>query len=115
MMRAQRYIAILTLMCGITGCAGSTANHADAWFGRDKALHFGYSAAIGTVGSAVMQTQSDRPKSTGFAVGMACALAVGAAKEWYDQHMKGTYWSWKDFCWDAAGGSAGSLLGIHIP
>ena len=40
--------------------------------------------------------------------GFAMALGAGAGKEWYDQNVKKTYWSWKDFAWDLVGGAGGA-------
>ena len=79
------------------GCVG------DCWFGKDKAAHFGYSAIIASSVTAATQNEF---------YGLAAAVAVGAAKEGYDDlHRPKHDPSWKDFGVDVAGGIVGAKVG----
>ena len=114
MYRVQVIVCIGGLMLlSCTGCASSTATD-DAWFGQDKALHFGYSAFIGVGGSAVAHRHYRASEASAYTIGMLSVISLGGLKEWYDLQIKGSYWSWKDVFWDLLGGAAGSFLGIRI-
>lgn len=80
----------------------------DDWLGRDKALHFGASAAIAGTGYGVTTSFTDR-RALAFAVGGGVALGTGLAKEVLDAAGYGTP-SWKDLAWDAIG----TLVGLGI-
>ena len=82
--------------------------HADEWLGRDKALHFGVSAAISGTSYGVTTAFTDR-RATAFAIGAGVALGAGIAKETYDALGHGDP-SWKDLAWDLAG----TLVGLGI-
>jgi uncharacterized protein YfiM (DUF2279 family) len=97
------------------GCAGTVGSSDDAWFGEDKGAHFTAAAMIGFSSSAVAHHQYEIPETRAIGIGVACAIGVGALKEWYDLRVKQAYWSWKDFFWDAVGAVAGSLVGTRIP
>jgi putative lipoprotein len=77
----------------------------DSWWGRDKALHFGVSAAIGGAGyglsSLVFEDRALRVISSA-----GLALAAGVGKELYDASGHGTA-SYKDLTWDLAGTTLG--------
>jgi putative lipoprotein len=94
------------------GCTTSTATR-DAWFGYDKALHFGVAAGFSAGASMIAKQQYQASDSEAYAVGISVALSAGAAKEWYDVQVKQSFWSWKDFFWDMLGGLVGSLAGIQ--
>ena len=84
----------------------------DAWFGRDKALHFGVSAAIGGAGYGLSSLVfDDRALRVLSAAGLA--LAAGIGKELYDASGHGTA-SWKDLTWDAAGTTVGVGLCFSV-
>lgn len=85
---------------------------ADAWWGRDKALHFGVSAGIATGAYGVGTVLFDKRLDAAL-FGGAVALGVGAAKEGADALGYGTP-SWRDFTWDAAGTLVGVALGLGI-
>jgi putative lipoprotein len=82
----------------------------DPWFGRDKALHFGVSAALAGGGYAVsslaVQGMPERA-----AIGASVALAAGIAKEMLDLAGLGDP-SWKDFTWDVIGTATG--IGVSL-
>lgn len=82
--------------------------HADEWLGRDKALHFGVSAAIAGTGYGVTTAFTER-RGYAFLVGGGVAISAGIAKETYDALGYGDP-SWKDFAWDVAG----TLVGLGI-
>jgi len=77
----------------------------DPWFGKDKPLHFGASAALaagGYAGSALVY--DDEPHR--LLLGGGLALTAGVAKELYDLTGAGDP-SWKDLTWDVLGTAAG--------
>lgn len=89
------------LVTGLARPAGAHAAEADPWFGRDKALHFSFSAAIaaGGYGAASLATD-ERPWRLG--AGLALGLAAGIGKEAFDAVGSGDA-SWRDFTWDLLG------------
>jgi putative lipoprotein len=88
---------------------GAQRAHADDWFARDKALHFGASAAIASVGyGCTTALVEDRTWAVG--VGAGLAVAAGAAKEGWDATGRGAP-SWKDFTWDVVGTGFGLAVG----
>jgi putative lipoprotein len=80
----------------------------DPWFGPDKALHFGVSAALAAGGYTVAGLRWDTapPK---LAFGAAVALSAGVLKELLDLAHYGTP-SYRDLAWDAAG----TLVGLSV-
>jgi len=89
-------------------CATANAGQPDPWFGRDKALHFGASAAIaaGTYWGAALVT--DR-QSTRLTAATAVALGAGIGKELWDLAGHGNP-SWRDLAWDVVGTATGVAL-----
>ena len=84
----------------------------DNWFGEDKLMHFGASAAI----AAAVTNYKQHHGSSGCEaarIGFSVSLAIGAAKETSDKYIKRTYWSLKDFTWDVLGASVGTLAAGH--
>lgn len=86
----------------------ASASDADPWFGRDKVLHFGASAALATTGYAVGAMFFDDVPPR-LATGATLALGAGVAKELADLAGAG-HASWRDFAWDVAGTGAGLLF-----
>ena len=84
------------------------AQAGDDWLGRDKALHFSFSAAIAGAGygAAALVTEDRRWR---LAAGGGLATAAGAGKELADAYGFGDP-SWKDFTWDLIGTATG--LGV---
>ncbi len=84
----------------------------DAWLGRDKALHFGVSAAVAASGYGLSAVWIDRPAYR-LVAGSSLALAAGAGKEIWDAAGHGDP-SLKDLTWDLLGTltGAGFALGI---
>ena len=97
-------LAILLLLAPLT----ARAQGGDDWFGRDKALHFSFSAAIAGAGygGASLATEDRRWR---LGVGGGVAIAAGTGKEIADAYGLGDP-SWKDFTWDLIGTATG--LGI---
>jgi putative lipoprotein len=102
-------VVFLGIICAVSGCAPSTVEH-DAWFGQDKALHFGVAAFIGAESSMLAEYYGALDTQASL-VGVSCALGMGVLKELYDERVKKTYWSWKDMFWDAVGGAFGGIAG----
>lgn len=76
----------------------------DAWLGRDKALHFGISLALGAGGYGAAAPLVE-PRWARASLGGGFALTVGGAKELWDRKHGDP--SWRDFSWDAAGSAVG--------
>lgn len=89
----------------LSGCA-SFSHTSDSWFAQDKAKHFFVGGILGA-GSALALDEED---GEAWVVSMGLVFAIGAAKETYDQNVKGTYFSGKDMVWNLLGGAAGVLL-----
>lgn len=84
----------------------------DRWFGRDKALHFGASAALAAAGyGAAVLAFEDR--SARLFTGAGLALTLGIAKELDDLSGHGTP-SWKDLTWDAIGAATGLAVAYVV-
>ena len=101
-------IAGLLAIFLLTAPAPARGQASDDWFGRDKALHFSFSAAIAGAGygGASLATEDRRWR---LAVGGGLAIAAGAGKEIADSYGFGDP-SWKDFTWDLIGTATG--LGV---
>ena len=84
----------------------------DPWFGRDKALHFGASAALGAGGYGLGSLLFDKRLDAAL-LGGAVGLGVGAAKEGADALGLGTP-SWRDFTWDVVGTVVGVALAFGL-
>lgn len=104
--------ALLLLVCAAAVVSPKTALAEDEWFGSDKALHFGLSAALAGGGYAAAALVFDRPWQRA-ATGAAFALTLGAGKELYDLSGHGDA-SWKDFTWDVAGTAVGTGVALLI-
>ncbi len=84
----------------------------DPWFGKDKLLHFGVSAAISAGGYGV-----GKAAFGGYAgpaiLGSSLALAAGGAKELIDLAGYGDP-SWRDLAWDVIGTAVGTGICLSI-
>ncbi|MFC1539187.1 DUF2279 domain-containing protein [Candidatus Latescibacterota bacterium] len=107
-----RFGFVIILMCiiklfALSGC--STYGYNDSFLGKDKLYHFTASGIIGAGTTMAVNSNgaSDRDAPL---IGISVALSVGAGKEYYDTNVKGTFWSWKDMCWNLIGGATGSYL-----
>lgn len=102
--------ACLLLMLG-AGCASSVPAH-DPWFGQDKAYHFAGAAVIGAT-TTFAAHEGHLSDGQTIALAIPVTLAIGAGKEAYDRNVKGTFWSWRDMAWNAAGAVVGSMLALQ--
>jgi len=84
----------------------------DAWFGRDKALHFGASAAITMIGYAGASAASDH-RPTRRAAAVLLGLTAGVTKEVWDAFGAGDA-SWRDLAWDVIGTATGVAIAAGI-
>lgn len=87
------------------------APNPDPFFGRDKALHFGFSAALVGVGYGGAALVGFDHRADRAVLGASLAIGAGFTKEVLDAGGLGTP-SWKDFAWDVLGTLAG--LGVSI-
>jgi putative lipoprotein len=104
-------VAPLVLSFSVLG-ANASAHAADAWFGPDKALHFGVSLALAAGGYAAsspwLETRTERALAGG-----AFSLTLGAGKELWDLSGHGDP-SWRDFTWDVVGTAVGVALALGV-
>ncbi len=103
--RAMIMLAIMLAIASFGRSAPAQSAEQDPWFGRDKALHFGVSVALGAGGYALSIPILDRRWQRALA-GASISLTAGAGKELYDATGAGNA-SWKDFTWDVAGTAVG--------
>lgn len=108
---AAGFLVMLSVLGVLSGCA-ATIHPEDRWWAQDKAAHLAAAAIIGGNASLVAR-QYDTSSSEAVGVGVAVAMCAGVAKEVYDQHIKHSYWSWKDLFWDWIGAIIGSLAGAN--
>jgi uncharacterized protein YfiM (DUF2279 family) len=85
---------------------------AEEFFGKDEALHFGFSAGISLGSYGVSTLFLDEPWQRALFAG-AFTLSVGAGKEIWDAAGHGDP-SWGDFAWDAAGAGIGVAVAFTI-
>jgi putative lipoprotein len=85
------------------------AGDTDAWFARDKALHFDVSLGIAATSYALATWKLTDSRGAALAIAGGFTLAVGAAKEGLDALGLGDP-SWKDFAWDAIGTVCGLAI-----
>jgi len=92
----------------LTVAPRARAAEPDPWLGRDKALHFGLSAAIASAGygATALATPQRGPR---IVVGGSLALAAGVGKEVWDAWGAGDA-SARDLAWDVVGTATG--LGV---
>jgi putative lipoprotein len=104
--------ATFALAC-VLRCGTASASDADPWFGRDKALHFGFSVVLSAGGyaasSAFLDTRTERALA-----GSAFSLTLGAGKELWDLSGHGGDPSWRDFTWDVVGTAVGVAIAVGV-
>jgi putative lipoprotein len=111
--RSRLPLALLVasgLLLGRPGLA--RADGPDPWWGRDKALHFGFSAAIAGGGYAA-STPFVSSYAGRAAFGGGLAVTAGVSKEVLDLAGLGDP-SWRDLTWDVIGAAVGVGLSLGI-
>ena len=103
-----RAASVLLAISLLTIPNAASAADPDPWFGADKALHFGASAALagGAYGLSAAFTDT---RYVRLLAGGGVALAAGAGKELYDLSGHGDP-SWRDFTWDVIG----TIVGLGL-
>jgi len=101
---------ILLFLCALMGCA-TVEGDRDPWLGRDKAKHMGVGVLIGA-GAAYGAKELDASDGEARAASVAVMIPLGAGKELYDQRVKKTFWSGKDFLWGVLGGLLGGAAAV---
>jgi putative lipoprotein len=101
----KRHIAAAIVVVISFSGATVSADGADSWVGRDKALHFTIGTALATGGYSVGALAFEKREAR-LATGLTVSLGASAAKEWRDRSHGGTP-SWRDFTWGAVGAGAG--------
>jgi putative lipoprotein len=90
----------------------SAARAEDAWFARDKGLHFGVSAGLAAGGYGVSAVWLE-PRWARATAGFASAFGLGLAKEAWDATGRGDP-SGRDVAWDAIGALTGTAVAWGI-
>ncbi len=90
------------------GAYPPSSDPSDPWFGRDKARHFGASAAIQLMGYGILHIAGLSRTQSMLGAALVTASA-GIGKELWDRGGRGTP-SRRDLVWDAAGLLTGSGL-----
>ncbi len=107
----MRLVPAGLLAAALLSSAAASAQDADPWFSRDKALHFDVSAGIAAAGYGVSAGWLVDARWKALAIGGGLALAAGAGKELLDAtHVLGGDPSWRDFTWDVIGTVAGLAI-----
>jgi putative lipoprotein len=86
----------------------ASAQDPDPWLGRDKAYHFGASAAV-AAGTYALTASHFNARWQPLVLAGGLAVGIGAGKELLDMAGMGDP-SWKDFTWDVLGTIAGLAL-----
>jgi putative lipoprotein len=105
-------LAAACLLLSLAFAAASPAAAQDDWLGRDKALHFGISAALSASAYGVSAIWLEPPAYRTL-IGASTALVAGAAKEVWDAAGHGDP-SGKDFTWDLVGAVTGAGLALAV-
>lgn len=88
---------------------GAPRRPADAWFGRDKMLHFAAGAVVQSV--AYSAFQRDARYAVAIQRASLVTLGVGVGKELYDwRHPSRHEASWRDLAWDGMGGGVATVF-----
>ena len=111
MSRLRPLVASACLAAVLLAPTRARADTDDFW-GRDKALHFGFSAVIASGTYAVSASFFDA-RYPPLLLGAGVSLGLGTAKELADLAGMGTP-SWKDFAWDVIGTVTGLGLAYGI-
>jgi putative lipoprotein len=82
----------------------------NTWLGRDKVAHFVGSAFITYWNFGVCNDWMKIDKDQSILFSLSFTLFLGAGKEWSDQKLSSSGWSWQDLVYDALGVSAGLVL-----
>ncbi len=81
----------------------------DAWFGRDKMLHFAASAVVQSAAYSLFQR--DARYAVAIQRASLVTVGVGVGKELYDwRHPARHDASWRDLTWDGVGGAAATIV-----
>ena len=81
----------------------------DAWFARDKMLHFAASAVVQSTAYSFFQRDARYPVAIQRA--SLVTVGVGVGKELYDwRHPLRHDASWRDLAWDGIGGGAATIV-----
>jgi putative lipoprotein len=101
----RAWLIALSLLLVLWLRPGISRADPDPWLGRDKALHFSFSAAIavGGYGATALLGDDTRWRVWG---GAGAAILAGVGKEVVDIHGPGDA-SFKDLTWDLIGTATG--------
>jgi putative lipoprotein len=104
--------AAVTLLAASRPAHADPPSDPDPWFGPDKALHFGASAAIAGGGYALSAVFFDEYGARA-GIGGGLALTAGVTKEALDAAGLGRP-SWRDLAWDVLGAAVGVGVALTI-
>ena len=90
----------------ITSCSNIQQTPSDDhWFAADKAKHLAVSASLG----AALVNGAEEQNCQRVLASVSLVMLLGYGKEEYDQHIKQTYFSYKDMVWNFIGSSLGAI------
>lgn len=110
--RACAAVLALGLLLSSERVCAQKAQDPDPFWGPDKALHLGVSAAI-TGGGYGLSCVIDQNVGARAAIAASIGIGAGLAKEVADALGLGTP-SWKDFLWDVIGTGISLSLAVSL-
>lgn len=110
--RKPRLVSCLAAILSVAIATPARADGGDDWWGRDKALHFGVSAAL-SAGTYAIAAPAFDARYPPLLLGAGLSLTLGVGKELADLAGLGTP-SWKDLTWDVIGTAAGLVLAYGL-
>ncbi len=75
----------------------------DKWFSKDKWMHFTTAYFISLQSNFTLNEMFYTRKNNARYVSLGITLSLSLGKEVYDTFAKGSYFSWKDLCYDILG------------
>jgi len=106
------YRILFTLIAVLVITARADAgNYArDSWFGKDKLIHFTYSAFLAGDTYVIAKRHFNNTRNNSFIISVGFTVSIGGIKEIIDYRKPGQSSSYKDFIWDIAGAILGSSI-----
>ncbi len=107
-------LALLLLLAGPLGAAGSEVQGRDEWISQDKLLHLLTSAYLVGFSYRAYHDGFNNPPDNSRVFAVSVTALAGMGKEVYDLKQPERTASWKDFAADAAGIVLGILVFTYV-
>ena len=98
-------LLLLILIISITSLQANSP-----WLGRDKAMHFLTSAYLTYWNYGWSHDVMEQSENSSLFFSISLTSFLGFGKEFSDQHIKKTGWSWQDMAYNGAGIVFGLVL-----